>query len=112
MAKLDHDKIHTSIQGLAIRNESAFRKAAAAVTHTEAARLLGLAKQTQNDWNGEHLTRACQVMAAYGLKLVGRDEKTVTPEELRGLLRERIRHAERELLELEGPVTDFGQDDL
>lgn len=112
MPKLDHEKLHSSIQGLAIRNESAFRKAAATITHTKAAERLGITKQTQNDWNNDQLIRSLQVLAAYDLKLVHRDERTVPPEEMKALLKERIRHAERELVELDGPVTNFGDDSL
>jgi hypothetical protein len=87
------------IKGRAFRNIAAYRKAIAEVTQKHVAELVDVAPPTLSDFN-DSLERACLVFAAAGLKLVGQEEKTMTPEEMRYLLRQQIRHAERELSEL------------
>lgn len=103
MPALNFDQLDPSIQRLAIRNEAAVKKAAQVVTHTKAAELLGLSKSTQSDWCTEHLQRCCQSLAAYGLKLVPRDEETISKD----LINAYKLLARREM-DREEPVTDYG----
>lgn len=65
-----------SIKPLAQRNYSVAQKALREVTQKRAAELLGIAESTFSDFAADHLERACQVMAALGLRMVTRDEKT------------------------------------
>lgn len=81
------------------RNVAAYRKALAEVTQKHVAEQVDVAPPTLSDFN-DSMERACLVFAAAGLKLVGQEDKTVTPDEMRYLLRQQIRHAERELSEL------------
>lgn len=65
-----------SIRTLALRNHSVFLKTALTVTHKSAAGLLGVSPATESEYATEHAERFCQVLAAYGLKVVPREEKT------------------------------------
>ena len=88
------------LTSLANRNETAFNRAALTVTHTAAAEALGVTKSTQSDWCTDHLRRACQVFAAYGLLLVPKDSKFLSTEEYRAFLKQQRRHIDRELEEM------------
>lgn len=81
------------------RNVSAYRKALSEITQKHVAELVEVAPPTLSDFN-DSMERACLVLAAAGLKIVGQEEKTVSPEEMRYILRQQIRHAERDLAEL------------
>lgn len=65
-----------SIRGLALRNHSVFLKAALIVTHKSAAALLGVSPATESEYCTEHAERFCQHLAAMGLRVVQKDEKT------------------------------------
>lgn len=103
MPALNLDQIDPAIRGLAIRNEVAVKKAALTLTHTKAAELLGLSKSTQSDWCSEQLMRACQSLAAYGLKVVPRDEVTISAAEIAA-----YKLLARKAMDHEDPITDFG----
>jgi hypothetical protein len=87
------------VKGRAARNVSAYRKALAEVTQKHVAVMVDVAAPTLSDFN-DTMERACLVLAAAGLKVVGQEEKTISPEDMRFLLRMQIRHAEKELSEL------------
>lgn len=87
------------VKARAFRNVAVYRKAITEVTQKHVAEQVGVAPPTLSDFN-DSMERACLVLAAAGLKLVGQEDKTVSPEEMRYLLRQQIRHAERELSEL------------
>lgn len=87
------------LRGRAARNVSVYRKAAAEITQKQISEQIDVAQATLSDFN-EPLERACLVFAAAGLKLVGQEEKTISPDDLRHHLRQQIRLAERELAEL------------
>lgn len=72
MAKLtiDRDRVTPALQSLGQRNESALLIAARTVSHTEAARRLGIPKQSFQDWRDENVKDVMLFVAAYGLKLV------------------------------------------
>lgn len=72
MAKLtiDRDRVTPALQSLGLRNESALLVATRTISHTEAARRLGIPKQTFQDWRDESVKDVMLVFAAYGLKLV------------------------------------------
>lgn len=65
-----------SIRTLALRNHSVFLKAALIVTHKQAASLLGISPATESEYCTEHAERFCQHLAAMGLRVVQKDEKT------------------------------------
>ncbi len=88
-----------ALKSRALRNVSAYRKAAAEVTQKHIAEQVEVAPPTLSDFN-DSLERACLVFAAAGLKLVGQEDKMVSPEEMRYLLRQQIRNAERDLADL------------
>lgn len=88
-----------SVKARHLRNISVYRRAVAEITQKHLAELVNVAPPTLSDFN-DQIDRACLVFAAAGLKLVGQGEKTIPPEEMRYLLRQQIRHAERELTEL------------
>lgn len=88
-----------ALRGQAARNVSAVRKAFMEVTAKHVAEQCEVAPSTLADFN-EAIERVCLIAAAAGLKLVPVTDKTMSPEELRYLLRQTIRHAERDLAEL------------
>lgn len=88
-----------SIKGRALRNVSVYRKAIAEVTQKHVAEMVDVSPSSISDFN-DSIERACLVFAAAGLKLVGQEEKTITADDMRYLLRQQVRHAERELAEL------------
>jgi hypothetical protein len=91
--------VNEVVKARALRNISAYRKAVAEVTQKHVAELVDVGPSSLSDFH-DQLERACLIFAAAGLKLVGQEEKTVSPEDYRYLLKQQIRQAERELAEL------------
>lgn len=90
------------LRGRALRNLSTFRKAIAEVTQKHVAEQVEVAAPTLSDFNNDQMERACLVLAAAGLRVVGFEEKTISPEDWRAYHKERIRNSERELEECGG----------
>ncbi len=95
--------IDEAIVRLAQFNDSVVRRAMGGeVKQSEAAKLLGCAPSVISDYKEESLLRACQLLAAFNLKIVHRDEKTYKPEIITAL-----RTFAREGIDVE-PETDWG----
>jgi hypothetical protein len=75
-------QIDPSIELLAARNHSAVLRAADTVMQKNAATLLGISAPALSAWSTEHLARSCQVLAAYGLKVIPQAEKTYSVAEI------------------------------
>jgi len=73
---IDRDKVPPKVLALALRNESAFLVAVRTTSHAEAARRLGVSKQTYHDWREDNSRDFLLALAAYGLKLVPHDAET------------------------------------
>lgn len=78
--------VDPTIQKLAQYNDSFARKAMGGeVKQSDAARLLGCAPSVISDYKDDSLLRACQVLAAFNVKFVHKDEKTWPPSEIAAL---------------------------
>lgn len=87
MAALKIDDLDASIRQLALRNEGAFNKQAMTrVSHTKAAERLGIGKSAQSGWCDEHLRRCCQVLAAYELAMVDKNNQPIPAEQIRAYM--------------------------
>jgi hypothetical protein len=78
----DPDAIKPAIVAQGRRNESALHLAARTVSHSEAARRLGVPKQTLDYWLKRQHFEACLVYAAHGLKLVPVTDNNYTAEDI------------------------------
>jgi len=78
------------------------------VTYEVAAHRLGVAKSTLGDFRDDHMERAIQVLAAFDMRVVHKDEILVSAEEKRALLKARVRMDQRELEELSASDTKPG----
>lgn len=74
-----------AIRPLSMRNYSTAMKALQSVTQKEAARLLNCAESSLSEFKEDHLERAMQVIAAVGLKVVPKDERTFPAAEIAAL---------------------------
>jgi hypothetical protein len=109
MAALKYDELDPAIRQLALRNEGAFNKQAMQkVTHTRAAARLGIAKSAQSDWCSDHLRRVCQVLAAYDLTIVDKNNPPLPPEQIRAYMTLAAAHMD-ETLSAQVEVTQPGE---
>ncbi len=88
------------LRGRAARNVSAYRKALVEQTQKHVAELCDVAPPTLSDFNNDQMERACLVLAAAGLKIVGQDELSISQEDKRFWLKSQLRTIERELAEM------------
>jgi DNA-binding transcriptional regulator YdaS (Cro superfamily) len=101
--------IDRSIQTSANINHSTYLKAALAVTHKRAAELLGISPATESEWATEHMERACQFLAAVGLKVVDKNAGEVPPEQMRAFITLANAHMERVVAETRVVNTQPGE---
>jgi len=95
--------LDASIVPLAQRNYSIVLKTFERVTQAKVAELLGCAQSSLSDFKDDHLERACQILAAAGLKVVSRDESTFPAQKIAAL-----KLLAREALDNDGPPSEWG----
>ncbi len=100
--------IAQQIRTLALCNHSAFLKRAAVLgAHRRAADLLVVSAGTESEWCTEHMERACQVLAAYGLEVVPKGS-TLPPELAKAYMTIVAAHTERMVIEQQAAETQPG----
>jgi DNA-binding transcriptional regulator YdaS (Cro superfamily) len=100
--------IDQTIRTLALTNYSAFLKRAAALgAHKKAAALLGISGGTESEWSTEHMERACQFLAAYGLQVVVKGS-VLPPEQARAVMTIAAASMERMAIEMQAQDTQPG----
>jgi hypothetical protein len=101
--------IAPQIRTLALCNYSAFLKRAATTgAHKRAAELLGVSPATESEYATEHLERACQVLAAYGLEVVPKGT-VLPPDQQRAVMTIAAASIERMAIEMQAQDTQPGE---
>ena len=96
-------QLEEMIRPLAMRNFSIVQKALRETTQKRAAELMNVAESTFSDFAADHLERAMQVIAAVGLKVVPREEHTLSPAKIAA-----YKLLAREALDAEEPAQEWG----
>jgi DNA-binding transcriptional regulator YiaG len=92
-----------SIKVLAQRNIVRARRAMSETKQATVAALLGVSESTLSDWLTDQLDRSMQTIAAAGLKVVDREDLTVSQAEIAA-----YRHFARKGMEADCVSSDFG----
>jgi hypothetical protein len=101
--------IAPQIRTLALCNYSTFlKRAAASGAHKRAAELLGVSPATESEYATEHLERACQVLAAYGLEVVPKGT-VLPPDQQRAVMTIAAASIERMAIEMQAQDTQPGE---